>query len=338
MKNDINRKSFKLNEISINYEKLRELYVEVKIEKEKTHENFIKLNQENFELKRELANKNNLDLSNNFINKSSNFPKANIESEINLRINTTNISSSDRIFNFNSKSSERNNIFINNNIKYENKKSAEYITDSSYNFSNNNVFKRVTSPYRIDDEEKNLIDDLKLSKNLLTNKMYGYDSNNNDIKNFHEEIFSANINNNDFNNLELINIKNNAPYVNNKEYNERSNSFQSSNVLLSKNFSPKNFLINFNPKDNQRGENFFKENLFKSDSSFKVLEKANEPEVKMKILDRPSSKRDNLEKNDFLSKNSDFKSKITKEKSPKKEVSRKSPKPPNTKVNISHNS
>jgi uncharacterized protein (DUF1800 family) len=44
--------SFKQNEMSINYEKLREMYNEIKTEKEKLYENFIKLNQENFELKR----------------------------------------------------------------------------------------------------------------------------------------------------------------------------------------------------------------------------------------------------------------------------------------------
>jgi ribosomal protein L21 len=64
----LNKSSYKLNEVSINYEKLQELYDEIKSENHKLDENFNKINKENLELKFELENLKNSELSKNLIN------------------------------------------------------------------------------------------------------------------------------------------------------------------------------------------------------------------------------------------------------------------------------
>jgi len=276
--------------MSINYEKLREMYNEIKTEKEKLYENFIKLNQENFELKRELlATKKNLDLNSNLINKNpKNFGKENnIESEINLRINSTNTSSSERVLNFNFKDSERNtynsdhhqDFNIENNINKNNnnngKKSSDYITDYS------DALDRAASFNRIYDLGANFIDDLKRPNNIYANKNLNESNRNNKYNEYHdkdigngigncigrnendkdnylkkEENFAFDKNNNNKNNnidikLDMNNCstKNNKWNTNQPDYNLDVKGLSNMD-LLKKNFIPNNFMIKLNTNSN----------------------------------------------------------------------------------------
>lgn len=313
------------------------------------------LNKENIELKAELAAKKNFSLNNNFADKFAKLPKANIESEINFKINSTNISSTDRVLNFNSKSSERNNAILNCNAKVESNKAADYISDSSYNFSNNKAFERATSPYLIDEDENNLINDLKITKNLIKssahhsknyceyNNIKDIESNldnklntinNNNKNNFNEleqqeKKISPNLKNEN-NNFEEKNIKDNSLTYNYQEQKDRSNSVQSNSLLLSRNFSPKNFMVKKdNFKESNKEENLFKENSVKCQVLFKNLEDINHKKS-LKTENSLNESKINNQKNNFYIESETN----PKEKSPfNKEIYKKSPKPPNTKVN-----
>lgn len=275
-----------------------------------------------------------MDLNCNLQIKNSNYPKANLESEINFRINSTNISSTDRIINFNSKDSERNvfqNVyqnFSNNNVNNDEvKKSPDYITDSSYAFSNNNAFERAASPYLIGDLEENSIDYLKISKNMFANKN-AIESNNYDLKKEENFPFSDKINNHN-NNLtnrdSKWNKNNNYALVDcNVDDKEFRSSFQSNSDLLRK-----NFMIKLNDKQKQSEENNFQEELYKHDLSAKEFDNNIDKE---NFIIRDLNKLENKLNSD---RKTETKSKHSKEASyNQNEIIKKFSKPPNVNVKV----
>lgn len=67
MKNEINQKNFKLTEITLNYEKLKNIYEGLKIANHKLNNDFIDLNKENFRLRTSNINKNGSSATKNSI-------------------------------------------------------------------------------------------------------------------------------------------------------------------------------------------------------------------------------------------------------------------------------